>query len=718
MNKKHLIEISLVPLTGIVIMVVLALLSYNPDDLGHPEPGQVANLLGWAGAVFAGYVYYWVGWSAFLALGLSLWMMLHPLWLQWRLATSPTAAATSTWGSLSLRAMVRAFGGSLMLVSGALLCTLLLPPDELPQGAGGVVGQNFAEKLTLIGDWGSFIVALVAFITSVPISTGISWVGIILSLPRLLWPGAGGAVHPQPRGMQPQTEGSGKKEERKELDGETNLSKPATAERSPSKSKTTIRARNAPPPTVALLETAKKLKAVPKEDLVARAKNLEEALANYNIRAKVMKTHAGPVVTRFDLQLEAGQRVSRVASVARDLTRDLKVEVGGLRIVENIAGTSYFGIEEPNAERKEVSLSQAVATPAFGDSKATMPVALGVNLVGEPVVTDFAAMPHLLVAGATGSGKSVCVHAILLSLLLRNSAEDLRLVLIDPKRTELSAYAELPHLVAPVITDMVQATDALAWCVREMGKRNELLAAAGVRGLAAYNEQQASGDGRAHPLPRILVVIDELAALIQDSDKDKVVEQSIVRIAQEARSAGIHLLLATQSPRADVLTGLIRANVRARIAFQVLNQIESRIILNVGGAEQLLGRGDMLCLLPGEQHPKRVHGAFVSEEEVARVVDAWKKVGAPDWIEQMESFQHTEVASSADADADADADAATELDDEEVLYEEAKSYVMTSGTVSAAALRRHCAAAFAHRCQPRFEAGGEFAESGDHQSSG
>ena len=676
MNKKHLIEISLVPLTGIVIMVALALLSYNPDDLGHPEPGQVANWLGEGGAVFAGDVYHWVGWSAFLALGLSLWMILRWLWLQYRLATSPTAAATSTWRSFWLRVMFRALGWVLTLVSGALLCTLLLPPGELPQGAGGVVGQIGTEQLTLFGDFGRLIVAIAAFITGIPISTGISLGGIVRSLLSLRWPGAGGA-----RGMQPQSGGSGKKEERKELDGQTNLSKPATAERSRSKPKTT-RASNAPPPTVGLLETAGKLSAVPEEELATRAENLELALDDYNISAKVMETHSGPVVSRFDLQLEAGQRVSKVTSADKDLARALAVS--SLRVEENIAGTTYFGIEVPNAERQDVSMSQAAATSAFGDSQAAMPVALGVDIVGKPVVTDFAAMPHLLVAGTTGSGKSVCVHAILVSLLLRNSAEDLRLVLIDPKENELSAYAQLPHLVAPVITDMAQATDALAWCVGEMDKRYKLLSAAGARELTTYNDRlPASGDGGAHRLPRILVVIDELADLILSAGKDKTVEKQIARIAQKARAAGIHLLLATQRPDSEILTGLIRTNVPSRIAFRVRQQTESNIILGVGGAEQLLGRGDMLCLLPGEQHPRRAHGAFVSEQEVARVVDAWKQVGAPDWIEEMESFQHTEVASGADADTDA------ELDDEEVLYEEAKSYVMTSGTVSAAALRRH-----------------------------
>ena len=680
MNKKHLIEIFLLLSAGIVTMVALALLSYNPDDLGHPESDQMANLLGLAGAVLAGYVYDWVGWSAFLALGLLLGVGVRSLWLQYRLATSPTAAATSIWGSLWWRATVRAFGGGLTLVSSAVLCTLLLPPGELSQGAGGAMGQFGAEQLTLFGDWGRLIVAIVAFAASIPISTGIS-LGIILSPLRLLWPGAGGAVHPKPQGMQPQSGEGGKKDGRKELDGQTNLSKPAAAERGQSKPKTTTRASNAPPPTVGLLETASKLSAVPKKELTTQAEKLEKALADYNIRAKVMETHTGPLVARFDLQLEVGLKVSKVASAGKDLARALAVS--SLRIVENIAGTTYFGIEVPNAKRQDVSLSQAVATSAFGDSKAAMPVALGVDIVGKPVVTDFADMPHLLVAGTTGSGKSVCVHAILISLLLRNSAEDLRLVLIDPKRIELSAYAELPHLVAPVIMDMAQAADALAWCVREMDKRYELLAAASVRDLTAYNKKQASGDGKAHPLPRILVVIDELADLIMSSDK--VVEQQIVRIAQKARAAGIHLLLATQRPDSEIITGLIRTNMPARIAFRVRKQTESQIILDAGGAEQLLGRGDMLCLLPGDQHPRRAHGAFVSEKEVARVVDAWKQVGAPEWIEQMESFQHPEAASGADADADA----AAELDDEEDLYEAAKSYVMTSGTVSVAALRRH-----------------------------
>ena len=646
MNKTPLFKIALL-LVGIIVipLVVLALLSYNLDDFSwispnasHPEQEQAVSKARLAGAALAGWAYYWLGWSIFLALGLLLWAGLRSLWLQYRLATSPTAAATATRGSSWWWGTVRAFGGLLALASGAVLCTLLLPAGELPEGAGGVVGQIVAEQLTLFGDSERLIVATLAFIMGILISTGISWVGITQ---RPLWTGASGVVRPKARGAQLRSGGRPKR-----------------------------KVRNALKSTVGLLEAAGKLSTVPKAELTDQAKNLELALADYGIRSEVMEKHSGPLVTRFDLELEAKQRVANVIAVDKDVARKLKVS--NLRIVENIAGTTYFGIEVPNAERQDVSLSQVVATPAFDDSEAAMPVALGVDIVGEPVVTDFAAMPHLIVAGATGSGKSVCVHAILVSLLLRNSAEDLRLVLIDPKGNELSAYAQLPHLVAPVITDTAQATDALAWCVQEMDKRYKLLSAAGARELTTYNNRLlARGEDGARPLPRILVVLEEFADLILSSGKGKEVEQQIVLIAQKARAAGIHLLLATQRPEVKIITGLIKANVPARIALRVVSQVDSSTILDVGGAQKLLGRGDMLYLLPGAQHPRRAHGAFVSEEEAARVVDFWKQAGAPDWLERLESFP------------------AAELGDEEHLYEAAKYYVITSGRVSVSAVQKH-----------------------------
>ncbi|MFP4561222.1 MAG: DNA translocase FtsK [Thiohalorhabdus sp.] len=384
------------------------------------------------------------------------------------------------------------------------------------------------------------------------------------------------------------------------------------------------------------------------EGLDEQARLLEERLADFNVSASVTEYHSGPVVTRFELELAPGTKVNKVTNLAKDLARSLAVQ--SVRVVENVPGKPVIGLEVPRAQREMVRIREIIQSDAFQEAQSPLTLALGADIAGAPVVTDLGAMPHLLVAGTTGAGKSVGINSMLLSLVYKASAEDVRLILVDPKMLELSVYDGIPHLLAPVVTDMSEAANAFKWCIAEMERRFQLMAHVGVRSLAAYNQRirdareagdplrGPSTDGvhegpELEPQPWIVVVVDELADLMMVAGKQ--VEESITRLAQKARAAGIHLILATQRPSVDVLTGLIKANIPARISFQVNQRVDSRTILDQGGAEQLLGKGDMLFFPASYSAPRRVHGAFVEDEEVERVVGHLKAVGAPEYDEAV-----------------------------------------------------------------------------------
>lgn len=434
------------------------------------------------------------------------------------------------------------------------------------------------------------------------------------------------------------------------------------------------------------------------DELTALAELLQQRLVEFGIKAEVDEVMPGPVVTRFELALAPGVKSSKITNLAKDLARALKVPA--VRVVEVIAGKSTVGVEIPNSQRAMIRLHEVLSSAAFDHARDTLPLALGQDIAGEPVVANLAKMPHLLVAGTTGSGKSVGVNAMLLSLLYRLDPEQLRLIMIDPKMLELSVYEGIPHLLAPVVTDMKEAANALRWCVAEMERRYKLMAAMGVRNINGFNdklaEAQKAGAKVADPLaaegddaylealPYIVVVIDEFADMMMIVGKK--VEELIARLAQKARAAGIHLILATQRPSVDVITGLIKANVPTRIAFQVSSKIDSRTILDQGGAEQLLGNGDMLYLPTGASQPLRVHGAFVDDDEVHRVVEDWKLRGEPDYIDSILSGD-VEAASLAGLEAEgSDNKGSAETEDD--LYDEAVAFVIDSGRASASAIQR------------------------------
>ena len=448
-------------------------------------------------------------------------------------------------------------------------------------------------------------------------------------------------------------------------------------------------------PSTALLDRAlDDGSSLTQEELSQIASLLETKLEEFGIEASVESVLPGPVVTRFEIQPAPGTKASKITNIAQDIARSLSVS--SVRVVEVIEGKSYVGIEIPNTNRKMVRLTEILSSQAFKKSPSNLTLALGHDISGNPVVVDLAKMPHLLVAGTTGSGKSVGVNAMLLSLLFKSDPKDVRLILIDPKMLELSVYDGIPHLLTPVITDMTDASNGLRWCVVEMDRRYKLMSLMGVRNLAGFNKkiEDAAANGKQiinplHPedeeylevLPSIVVVVDEFADMMMLVGKK--VEHLIARIAQKARAAGIHLILATQRPSVDVITGLIKANIPTRIGFQVSTKIDSRTILDQGGAEQLLGYGDMLYLPPGVGVPIRVHGAFVGDDEVHRVVNDWKTRAEPDYIDDIVSsaqetgpipgWSGSDTASSEDADD---------------LYDEAVSFVLESRRASISAVQR------------------------------
>ncbi|WP_089606436.1 DNA translocase FtsK [Acinetobacter piscicola] len=435
------------------------------------------------------------------------------------------------------------------------------------------------------------------------------------------------------------------------------------------------------------------------EQLSRLSELLEIKLQEFNVKAKVIEAQPGPVVTRFELDLAPGVKASKVTNISRDLARSMSM--ASVRVVEVIPGKPYIGIEVPNSSREMVRLIELLETPMFKDPSGMLSMAMGKDISGNPVITDLGKAPHMLVAGTTGSGKSVAVNSMILSMLLKYTPDQLRLILIDPKQLELANYNDIPHLLTPVVTDMKDAVSALNWCVNEMERRYKLMSFLKIRKLADYNrkveEAIANGEDlidptwkpsdsvmqertpRLQPLPSIVIVADEFADMIMQVGKKA--EEMITRLAQKSRAAGIHLLLATQRPSVDVITGLIKANIPTRVALRVNSKIDSRTILDGGGAEDLLGHGDMLFLGPGKIDPERVHGAFISDDEVNRICDAWRERGDPDYVDEILTPFDEEPTSRGFEDGDGDPN-------RDALYDQCVSFVLETRKVSVSSLQR------------------------------
>ncbi|MEZ5617191.1 MAG: DNA translocase FtsK 4TM domain-containing protein [Rhodocyclaceae bacterium] len=535
----------------------------------------------------------------------------------------------------------------------------------LPLEPGGMLGLEVGRLFSqFLGFTGGTIILIALFAAGLTIFTGMSWLKLIERLGALLEGIWFGSIHLYQRWQDRRIGREVAREREAEVEVERKRFEAFHAEPiriEPAevvvpKSTRREKERQAPlfmdipggalPPLHLLEEPAHDVEPPSAETLEFTSRLIERKLADFGVQVKVLAAYPGPVITRYEIEPAVGVKGAQIVNLVKDIARALSVV--SVRVVETIPGKSCMGLELPNPKRQTVRLSEILGSKAYHDMHSPLTLTLGKDIGGLPVVVDLAKMPHLLVAGTTGSGKSVGINAMILSLVYKSEPADVRLILVDPKMLELSIYEGIPHLLAPVVTDMKQAANALQWCVAEMDRRYRLMSALGVRNLAGFNgkikDAAKAGAPITNPftltpespeplnaLPYVVVIIDELADLMMVAGKK--VEELIARLAQKARAAGIHLILATQRPSVDVITGLIKANIPTRISFQVSSKIDSRTILDQMGAEALLGQGDMLYLPPGTGFPVRVHGAFVADSEVHAVVDYLKKAGAPEYVE-------------------------------------------------------------------------------------
>ena len=658
---RGLRESALWLLVGLSIMLFVALASYNVSDSAFSVAGdsdEIANRMGPAGAWFADLAYLFFGRPAYLFPALSL--LFGILLFRGRNKQGPGF----NWVGIA----VKTSGFVLIMATSCGLATLHFISPEMYETSGGIVGQRVGEGLErVLGLLGATVLLVVCWLVAVSLTTGISWISVMDRIGHAVFV-AFGFGQTWFRRFQAWNEGRHVKQQRQTVISKKLSRTKVTPPRiEPLFEKVESSARLERERQVPLFEPPKSSELPPlsllddpppaeggysDEALQAMSRLVELKLGDFGIEAEVVAVHPGPVVTRFEIKPAAGVKVSQISNLSKDLARSLSTV--SVRVVEVIAGKPFVGLEIPNEVRELVALGEIVKSRVYDDLSSPLTLALGKDIGGQPMVADLARMPHLLIAGTTGSGKSVALNAMVLSLLYKSSPEHIRLIMIDPKMLELSVYEGIPHLLAPVVTDMKQAANSLRWCVAEMERRYSLMAAMGVRHISSYNRKvnDAIAKGRPipdptfqtdddseevapslQPLPYVVVIIDELADMMMMVGKK--VEELIARLAQKARASGIHMIIATQRPSVDVITGLIKANIPCRIAFQVSAKVDSRTILDQMGAEQLLGHGDMLFLPPGTAMPTRIHGAFVSDNEVHAVVKSLKDIGTPSFIPEV-----------------------------------------------------------------------------------
>ena len=706
--KRRLAEAAFLLIAVIAVYLLITLASHHPGDPGWSRDAsqdQVHNLGGTFGAWLSDLFLVLFGYMAYVAPLLIGLIGVRIL----RERTEP--AGLPEWG-------LRTVGLLLAVLTGCLLLAMQTR-GSLTQ-PGGIIGDVLAAPMvSTMGLTGAVLFNLTLFLAGITLFSGLSWIRLVdrtgrLAIMSVAWLAASavrardwfaGRRARAERGevrKRDQDKRKTRKEVRIEPRVEPNIAQPKKREVRQQPLFKNLAAGELPP--LDLLDEAPEQRVgYSEEALKAMSRQVELKLADFGVEVEVVAVHPGPVITRFELQPAPGVKGAQISNLAKDLARGLSVI--SVRVVDVIPGKSVIGLEIPNQNREVVYLREILASDAYAKASSPLTLGLGKSISGKPMVADVAKMPHLLVAGTTGSGKSVAINAMILSLLYKATPEQVRLIMVDPKMLELSVYEGIQHLLTPVVTDMNEAANALRWCVAEMERRYRLMASMGVRNLAGYNRKikEAIDKGKPIPdplvnaaelaegedpptlekLPYIVVVVDEFADMMMIVGKK--IEQLIARLAQKARASGIHLILATQRPSVDVITGLIKANIPTRMAFQVSSRVDSRTILDQQGADQLLGHGDMLYLPPGAGLPERIHGAFVDDHEVHAVVESLKQQGPPDYLEDVLAETQTTV--------DGQQIGVTGLpeggsDSEDELYDKAVAYVLESRRASISSVQR------------------------------
>ena len=706
--EKRLFESLFLLVLFVALYLLICLVTFDASDPGFSRSGsgQVANLGGHFGA--------WVSDLLLVLMGYMAWtlpfLMAAAAFRLLRERVEPVGLAE--WG-------VRVGGLVLILLAGCIL--LEMQPRGSLEHAGGIIGDVLAAPMmNAMGFAGAALINLAVLLAGITLFTGLSWIQVIDRVGVWAMAGTAWLMHSgiwlrdwwagrkaKAERVEVRKRDTAKRKTRKEVRIEPRVE---TAPSEKEKTRRTQRTlfKNLPagslPPLDLLDEPPEQKPGYSEETLKAMSRQVELKLSDFGIEVEVVAVHPGPVITRFELQPAAGVKGSQISNLAKDLARGLSVI--SVRVVDVIPGKSVIGLEIPNQSREIVYLRDILASELYEKSPAPLTIGMGKSISGKPMVADVARMPHLLVAGTTGSGKSVAVNSMIVSLVYKSTPDQVRMIMIDPKMLELSVYEGIPHLLAPVVTDMKEAANALRWCVAEMERRYRLMSQLGVRNLAGYNRKIAEATEKGEPivdplvdpstlaegeprpnlekLPFIVVIVDEFADMMMIVGKK--VEELIARLAQKARASGIHLILATQRPSVDVITGLIKANIPTRMAFQVSSRVDSRTILDQQGAENLLGHGDMLYLPPGSGLPERIHGAFIDDHEVHSTVEWLCAQGAPDYLE--------DVLSDTQMMADGQSVGATGLPEAppgehtDELYDKAVAYVLESRRASISSVQR------------------------------
>ena len=692
----------------IAAYLLITLLTHDVRDPGFSSSGGsvVNNLGGSFGAWISDFLLVVVGYMAWLlpflmgAAGARL------------LQERSEPVGLPEWG-------VRLGGLLLILLSGCILFEM--QPRGSLEHTGGIIGDLLSgPTIQVMGFTGTALINLAVLLAGITLFTGISWINVVDRVGAWAirgWAWAGGKLA-EGRDRMAGRRARAEREEVRKADTVKRKKRPevrieprvedTTSEKAKKKLSQRSLFKNLPagslPPLDLLDEAPEQHPGYSTDTLKAMSRQVELKLSDFGIEVEVVAVHPGPVITRFELQPAAGIKGSQISNLSKDLARGLSVI--SVRVVDVIPGKSVIGLEIPNTKREIVYLREILASEAYEKSSSALTLGLGKNISGRPMVADVARMPHLLVAGTTGSGKSVAVNSMILSLIYKATPDQVRMIMVDPKMLELSVYEGIPHLLAPVVTDMKEAANALRWCVAEMERRYRLMSQLGVRNLAGYNRKVSDAADKGKPLvdptvdpstlaegeerpkleklPFIVVVVDEFADMMMIVGKK--VEELIARLAQKARASGIHLILATQRPSVDVITGLIKANIPTRMAFQVSSRVDSRTILDQQGAENLLGHGDMLYLPPGSGLPERIHGAFVDDHEVHGVVEWLRAQGEPEYLEEVLADTQT-MADGQQVGATGLPEAAAG-DESDELYDKAVAHVLESRRASISGVQR------------------------------